>query len=358
MSLARWFGEVYIDRHVDAEGLKKQTPVFKFLDGALQGRPDYAASWYNWGYNSPYRLQDAFFLLCGAFLSALCLPALTVRLALGLTPRNETLQELQSALKMLFGGTVRGGVIGCVGFVLDPIKWMMRKASALREPQAKKSALLVIDLQNDFFSGGSLAVEGAEQVLPVVRDLVERKRKGVRYFASQDWHPQNHGSFASNLGDVLFSETQLNGVPQVAWPDHCVQGTYGAQFVDGLPTPDRVIQKGQDPRNDSYSALADNGIIKKKTKLLSHAHAEGIQRFFVCGVALDYCVRATVEDLTREGFEVIVIEDACRGVYAGLTGHAKELSFLKTKRDLETCGARFMSSKEVMDTYKEQFKAK
>lgn len=354
MSL-KGLNEIHIDRPIDAEELKKQAAGFTFLDGIRQGRPDYAATWYNWGFHSPYLLQDAFFLISGAFFSAFCLPALVVRVIFG-RACPEALKELKCALQMLFLGMLKGFLMLCAGLFVDPFRLARKNLRALYAPQTKKSALLVIDLQNDFFPGGSLAVPEAEEVLPIVNELVKRRRAGVRYFASQDWHPQNHGSFASNLEEVPFSETTLNGVSQVAWPAHCVQGTRGAEFVEGLPKPDWVIRKGQDPRNDSYSALADNGVIKKKTKLLSHAQAEGIQRFFVCGVATDYCVRATVEDLRSENFEVIVIEDACRGVYAGLTGHAKELAYLQTKKDLETRGARFMSSQEVMETYKEQFR--
>lgn len=351
-------GPVTSSRNTDPEGLKAEIAPATFWDGVLHGRIDYAASWYNWGNHSPYMMQDAFFLLCGAIVSLLCLPAIVMRLLVALSKGawnavQETLSDLKEALHIAVMGLLRGGATLPIACVRDSLKWGMMQWHNSHHRQEKKAAILVVDVQNDFFPGGALAVNEASSILPVLKNLIAHKRKEVRYMASQDWHPQNHGSFAPNLDVVAFSESLLNGVSQVAWPVHCVQGTYGAEFVKELPTPEIVIQKGQDPRNDSYSAVADHGNIE--TKLLSHLKAEGITRLFVCGVATDYCVGATVGDLADRGFEVIVIEDACRGVYAGLMGDAKERAYQETKAALEARGAHFMSSSQAMRGYPEQF---
>lgn len=353
-------GPVTSSRNTDPEGLKTEIAPATFWDGILHGHIDHAASWYNWGYHSPYMMQDAFFLLCGAFLSVLCLPALLMRMVVNAVNGNrlalqETCSDLLSALRMVVVGLCRGLALIPLAVVHDSFKGLRDQWRQVRYPEAKKAAIIAVDVQNDFFPGGTLAVGEAQEILPVLKHLIAHRREGVRYIASQDWHPRNHGSFAENLDVVMFSESTLNGVPQVAWPVHCVQGTPGAAFVKGLPRPEIVIQKGQDPRNDSYSAVADNGKVKKETKLLSHLHAEGITRLFVCGVATDYCVGATVEDLLERGFEVIVIEDACRGVYAGLMGDAKEKAYSQTKLKLERCGAKFMPASQAMQAYPEQF---
>lgn len=356
-------GPVAINRHVDREGLKKEIAPFTFLDGLLQGRPDYAATWYNWGDHSPYIMHDAFFLLCGAVLSALCLPALLIRwvgnllsgMVRGVDPLKEATFELLSALQMLIVGAIRGAILIPIAVFADSAKWITMKRRDRQFPQEKKSAILAVDMQKDFFPGGTLAVKGADEIIPILKTLIAKKREGVRYFASQDWHPENHGSFAPNLGVVTFSETMLNGVPQVAWPVHCVAGTPGAEFVEGMPAAEGVIQKAQDPRNDSYSAVLDNGKVKKKTKLMSHLRAEGIQRLFICGVATDYCVRETAKDLREQGLEVIVIGDACRGVYAGLMEDARASAEEKIKAELTACGAVWMPSQQVIHAYPEQF---
>ena len=355
--LCAWMGPVTIARNTDPEGLKKECAPHTLLDGLLQGRPDYAATWFNWGFGSPYFVQDAFFLLCGVVLSSLCLPVLLLRLISSPFKGSlrEALDDLWDALRMILIGGIRGAMMLAISPFRDSAKWIEMKKRDAAFPQDVKSAILATDMQNDFFPGGTLAVKGAEETVPVVQMLVTQKRKGVRYFATQDWHPENHGSFAVNLGVVTFSETTLNGVPQVAWPVHCVQGTYGAQLVEGIPAPDVMIQKAQDPRNDSYSAVADQGIVKKETKLMSHLHAEGIKRVFVCGVATDYCVRATAEDLAKRGLEVIVIEDACRGIYAGLTGEARNQAYQATQAELETYGVVFMPAKTAMHIYSQQF---
>ena len=160
---------------------------------------------------------------------------------------------------------------------------------------------------------GMLPVPEADAVIPLANDLMPHYRTIV---ATQDWHPADHGSFAANHpwrkpGQVI----ELNGLPQVLWPIHCVQGTWGAEFVKELRT-DRiteVFQKGTDPGIDSYSGFYDNGH-RKSTGMAEWLKNHGIQEVHVLGVATDYCVKFTVLDALKEGFTTRLIADATRGV--------------------------------------------
>jgi len=176
-----------------------------------------------------------------------------------------------------------------------------------------KSALIIVDIQNDFLPGGALAVPGGDEVIPVANRLMKRFDLVV---ATQDWHPANHGSFAANHpghrpGDVV----QLDGLPQVLWPVHCVQGTYGAEFATELNSSriTRVFRKGTDAAIDSYSGLFDNKH-RRSTGLAEYLRDEGIKTVNVLGLAIDYCVKFTALDAVDAGFEVLLIEDGCRGV--------------------------------------------
>jgi len=174
-------------------------------------------------------------------------------------------------------------------------------------------ALIVVDMQNDFMPGGPLGVAGADTLVPLINQLMARVPLVI---ATQDWHPQIHRSFASNNdghspGEVI----DLNGLTQVMWPDHCVQGTPGADFVGGLDTAhfSAIVRKGMDPGVDSYSGFADNGH-RIHTGLAGMLRGRGVDEVSVCGVASDYCVRFTALDAANEGFTVHFIEDAARGV--------------------------------------------
>jgi nicotinamidase/pyrazinamidase len=176
-----------------------------------------------------------------------------------------------------------------------------------------KEALILVDLQNDFVPGGALAVPEGDQIVPAANRLADRFGLVV---ATQDWHPREHGSFAANHdgkkpGEVI----DLNGLAQILWPVHCVQGTPGAEFLKGLKTDKitKVFQKGADPAVDSYSGFYDNGR-RHSTGLGEYLKAQGVKRVCVCGLATDYCVKFTVLDALRDGFEVVLAEDACRGV--------------------------------------------
>jgi nicotinamidase/pyrazinamidase len=176
-----------------------------------------------------------------------------------------------------------------------------------------KQALLLIDIQNDFCPSGSLAVPNGDQVVPVANWWIRQFSDGL-IIATQDWHPANHGSFASNNpGKKPFEMGELNGLPQCMWTDHCVQNTYGAEFhPDLLPIP-FVFCKGEDPTVDSYSGFFDNGRLNK-TQLDGFLNERGITELIIMGLSTDYCVKFTVLDALELGYKVKVIADGCRGV--------------------------------------------
>lgn len=173
--------------------------------------------------------------------------------------------------------------------------------------------LLLVDLQNDFLPGGALAVPDGDTVIPVANKLQPAFPLVV---ATQDWHPANHGSFASNhRGRKVFDQIELNGLPQTLWPVHCVQNTQGAELA-GTLNRDRIAKvfpKGTDAGLDSYSGFFDNGR-RQSTGLGEWLKARAVTEVFVCGLATDYCVKFTALDAARMGFTTYLIADACRGV--------------------------------------------
>ncbi|WP_020594504.1 bifunctional nicotinamidase/pyrazinamidase [Kiloniella laminariae] len=174
-------------------------------------------------------------------------------------------------------------------------------------------ALLVIDVQNDFCSGGALAVPTGEAVVPLINDL---SGKFPHSLATQDWHPRSHQSFASqHPGKDPFTLTEMPYGPQVLWPEHCVQGTAGAAFHPDLKTDqfELVLRKGFRPEIDSYSAFFENDQ-RTSTGLSGYLRQRQIKRVFLCGLATDFCVYYSAMDARKEGFEVFVIEDACRAI--------------------------------------------
>ncbi len=179
--------------------------------------------------------------------------------------------------------------------------------------QKQRRVLLLVDLQNDFVEGGSLAVPDGMAVIDVANRIMPKFGLVV---ATQDWHPPDHQSFASqHSGLSIGARFQLNGLPQTAWPDHCVQGTFGAEFVrqlnrDGIH---RVVQKGTDSGIDSYSGFFDNGHVRA-TGLADYLREQRIEHVFVMGLATDYCVRFTALDAIRERFRTTLIVNGCRGV--------------------------------------------
>ncbi|MGN6748792.1 MAG: bifunctional nicotinamidase/pyrazinamidase [Xanthobacteraceae bacterium] len=186
--------------------------------------------------------------------------------------------------------------------------------------------LIVVDVQNDFCPNGALAVPRGDEVVPIVNALAAKFRNVV---LTQDWHPAGHLSFASaHPGHAPYDTVAMPYGPQVLWPDHCVQGTPGAAFHHGLHIPHAglVIRKGVDRNIDSYSALYENDRTTP-TGLTGYLRERGIKRLFLAGLAFDFCVRYSAEDAVREGFAVVVIEDACRGIDVQGSMAATRLSF-------------------------------
>ncbi len=174
-------------------------------------------------------------------------------------------------------------------------------------------ALLLVDIQNDFLPGGALAVPGGDAVVPVANALMPAFDYVV---ASQDWHPPEHLSFASQHdGLEPFQTTELDGLTQILWPPHCIQHRPGASFASGLDVAgiNHVVRKGTDPRIDSYSAFYDNGH-RKSTGLADDLRALGIDSLVVMGLAADVCVAFSVNDALAEGFSVTLVTDGIRGV--------------------------------------------
>lgn len=175
------------------------------------------------------------------------------------------------------------------------------------------NALILVDIQNDFVPGGALPVPEGDAIVPLCNRL---SRAFDLVVATQDWHPANHGSFAaSHPGRSVGEVIDLNGLPQILWPVHCVQNAPGAAFVPGLDMSrvERVFQKGTDPAIDSYSGFFDNGH-RKATGLGDYLQQRGVTDVYVCGLATDYCVKFTALDAQSLGFNTSLIQDASRGV--------------------------------------------
>ncbi|PTW59810.1 nicotinamidase/pyrazinamidase [Breoghania corrubedonensis] len=177
----------------------------------------------------------------------------------------------------------------------------------------ERDCLVVIDLQNDFVPGGALAVPDGDAIVPVVDRLLDRF---AHVIASQDWHPAGHFSFASaQAGAAAYDTIEAAYGPQTVWPDHCVQGTKGAQFHPGFRAhrAELILRKGYRADIDSYSAFTENDRTTP-TGLAGYLRERGFKRVFFCGLATDFCVRWSVEDALKEGFDAVLIEDACRAI--------------------------------------------
>jgi nicotinamidase/pyrazinamidase len=175
------------------------------------------------------------------------------------------------------------------------------------------NALIIVDVQNDFCPGGALSVPGGDGVVPVINTIQPGFDLVV---ATQDWHPADHGSFAANHpGRRPGEQIELAGLSQILWPVHCVQNTPGADLHPRLDRARiaRVFRKGTNPSVDSYSGFFDNGR-RWSTGLGDYLKGQGVTDVHVCGLATDYCVKATALDAVGLGFTTYLIEDACRGV--------------------------------------------
>ncbi len=180
-------------------------------------------------------------------------------------------------------------------------------------PAAEQDILLIVDIQNDFCPGGALPVPQGDAVIPAVNRLAARfPHVGL----TQDWHPAGHLSFAtSHPGKKPFETIEVSYGLQILWPDHCVQGSFGADFHQGLKVPraEFVLRKGYDPAIDSYSAFRENDR-QTKTGLSSYLRERGFARIVLCGLATDFCVLYSAQDALAEGFLVSVVVDATRGL--------------------------------------------
>lgn len=206
---------------------------------------------------------------------------------------------------------------------------------------SEKKALLIVDLQNDFCEGGSLAVPEAASVIPIANQL-------QRYFevvvATQDWHPSDHMSFASNhAGGKIGEEININNLSQVLWPDHCVQHSKGAEFHPQFDTHriDKIILKGIDKNIDSYSAFFDNAHLRS-TGLGDYLRDQKVSEVYIIGLATDYCVKYSTLDAIHLGFNTYVIADGCRGV------DLKPGDVDNAYQEMQSAGAKILHSKDII----------
>ncbi|MVT65404.1 bifunctional nicotinamidase/pyrazinamidase [Bradyrhizobium pachyrhizi] len=201
------------------------------------------------------------------------------------------------------------------------------------------AALLVIDVQNCFLPGGSLAVKDGERVVPVINRIAKSFANVVM---TQDWHTPGHISFAStHSGKKPFETVDLAYGKQVLWPDHCVQGTDGASLSKELAIPqaELIIRKGFHKDVDSYSAFTEaDG--KTTTGLAAYLKARNVERVFVAGLATDFCVAWTALDARKAGFETYVVEDACRGIDT-------QGSLAKAWDDMAKAGVKRIQSSDI-----------
>lgn len=202
-------------------------------------------------------------------------------------------------------------------------------------------ALLIVDVQNDFCPGGALEVPNGDQVVPVINRLSKHFDHVIQ---TQDWHPKGHSSFASSHPDKdPFSVIDMPYGEQVLWPDHCIQGSEGAEFHPGLETvrTQLVIRKGFRKEIDSYSAFYENDN-RTPTGLAGYLRERGIDTLYACGLATDFCVKWSVLDGLKEDFNVTVIEDAVKGI-------DMEGSVAAAWKEMEEAGAERVNSNDLLN---------
>ncbi|MTI30336.1 bifunctional nicotinamidase/pyrazinamidase [Xanthovirga aplysinae] len=207
------------------------------------------------------------------------------------------------------------------------------------------TALIIVDLQNDFLPGGALAVPESDQIIPVINELQKYVDLVV---ATQDWHPTDHESFANNHpehkeGDLI----TLHGLSQILWPVHCVQDTFGAQLSSKLKTSCilKVFQKGTDKEIDSYSGFYDNGY-RKSTGLSEFLKERNIDQVVVVGLATDFCVKYTALDALKEGFKTTIVKEATRAVNLNVQDYEKAIA------EIEQKGGIVLNLKSFVQEYK------
>lgn len=201
-------------------------------------------------------------------------------------------------------------------------------------------ALIIVDIQNDFCPGGALAVKDGDKVIPIINQLTDKFDVIVQ---TQDWHPADHTSFASmHEGKEPYETIEKFYGEQVLWPDHCVQGTKGAEFHNDLKAnPSQlIIRKGFRKEIDSYSAFFENDQ-KTVTGLSGYLKDQKVDTLYICGLATDFCVKWSALDGIKEGFNVFVIEDASKGIDLNN-------SVEKAWEEMENAGAVRIQSKDIL----------
>ena len=207
----------------------------------------------------------------------------------------------------------------------------------------KNSALLIIDVQNDFCLKGALEVKEANSIITPINQLINFfKKKSLFIIATKDWHPENHKSFAVNSGKNIGDFGELNGLSQVFWPVHCVQNSFGSEFHKELLPIENVVYKGENPEVDSYSGFFDNGK-KFKTNLDDILKKNEINTLYIGGLATDYCVKYTVLDALSLSYNVFLLTDCIKGVNINTDDSDKAIEEVKQK------GAHLINSKEILN---------
>lgn len=199
--------------------------------------------------------------------------------------------------------------------------------------------LVIIDMQNDFMPSGALPVPEGDKIVPLINALQD---KFDLVIATQDWHPVAHASFASSHeGKNVYELIDLNGINQILWPDHCIQGSFGAEFHSDLDTTkwETIFRKGTNPEIDSYSGFYDNAHLKS-TGLAGYLKEKGASELYFCGLAAEYCVYFSVKDALQEGFKTVLIEDATKALSVE--------DFEKAKLNVLNNGGRIVQSKQLL----------
>ncbi len=199
--------------------------------------------------------------------------------------------------------------------------------------------LIIIDIQNDFIPGRALEVPGGDKIIPVINRLQE---KFDLVIATQDWHPENHMSFASSHQDRKpFDTIEWKGMNQILWPDHCVQNSLGAELHPELDARkvEAIFRKGMDKNIDSYSGFYDNGH-EKNTGLTGYLREPSSLDLHFCGLAADVCVNFSIQDALKEGFSANLIEDATCPIDAN--------KFEKIKKELASKGCKIINSRDIV----------
>jgi nicotinamidase/pyrazinamidase len=204
-----------------------------------------------------------------------------------------------------------------------------------------KNALILVDLQNDFLPGGTLPVNHGDEIIPVINQLLTCPFD-VKV-ASQDWHPKNHGSFASTHGKDIGEHILLQNTDQILWPDHCIQDSFGAEISKDIHVQhlEKIFHKGTSLNVDSYSAFFDNAHLKS-TGLFEYLKERGVEEVFIAGLAMDYCVKYSVLHALELKFKTHVIVDACKAV--NLKTNDEFLSL----QEMRNAGAILDYSKDIL----------